>query len=74
MKSFAEITACINGDLERFQKVFEQALHTKIPLADNIIRYFLDKKGKQLRPVMALLSAKIINNTEPRCCQSSECR
>ena len=65
MKSFAEITACINGDLERFQKVFEQALHTKIPLADNIIRYFLDKKGKQLRPVMALLSAKIINNTVP---------
>lgn len=62
MDTFSEITACISEEMDRFHKTFEQMLRTKIPLADNIIRYFLDRKGKQLRPVMAILAAKMINN------------
>lgn len=60
MDTFSEITSCINEELTQFHAVFEQMLRTKIPLADNIIRYFLDRKGKQLRPVMAILAAKML--------------
>lgn len=63
MSSFSEIIACIANDMERFRVTFEHSLHTKIPLADNIIRYFLDKKGKQLRPAMAILAAKTISDS-----------
>lgn len=62
MDTFSEITACISEEMDRFHVTFEQMLRTKIPLADNIIRYFLDRKGKQLRPVMAILAAKMIND------------
>lgn len=65
MNAFKEITACINEELALFQISFEQALHTKVPLADTIIKYFLDKKGKQLRPVMTLLTAKMVANKVP---------
>lgn len=65
MDAYSEITSCISEELKRFHSVFEQMLHTKIPLADNIIRYFLDRKGKQLRPVMAILAAKMIKGSVP---------
>lgn len=63
MDTFSEITSCINEELTQFHAVFEQMLRTKIPLADNIIRYFLDRKGKQLRPVMAILAAKMLKGS-----------
>ena len=59
MSTYTEITSCISEDIARYQEEFERILRTKIPLADNIIRYFLDKKGKQLRPIMAILAARI---------------
>lgn len=59
MSTYTEITSCISEELARFHEEFEIILHTRIPLADNIIRYFLDRKGKQMRPIMAILSAKI---------------
>jgi len=65
MNSFKDITACISDELALFQSSFEQVLHTKVPLADTIIKYFLDRRGKQLRPVMAILTAKMIANRVP---------
>ena len=60
MVAFSDITYCVSDELVKFHETFEQMLHTKIPLADNIIRYFLDRQGKQLRPVMAILAAKML--------------
>ncbi|MDO4497616.1 MAG: polyprenyl synthetase family protein [Bacteroidales bacterium] len=51
---------CIDKEMLRFGEIFEEVLHTNVPLAENVIRYFLDKRGKQLRPVLTLLSAKIV--------------
>lgn len=65
MKTFSDIVSCINPEMDKFHDKFELVLHTKIPLADNIIRYFLDRKGKQLRPIMAILSAKMIAGNVP---------
>lgn len=51
---------CIASELKRFDTCFEETLRTRVPLADNVIRYFLDRKGKRLRPIMALLAAKML--------------
>lgn len=54
---------CIDSELKLFGETFEQVLRTRVPLADNVIRYFLDRRGKQLRPILTLLSAKMIAGT-----------
>jgi len=51
---------CIENEMQQFGETFEQVLRTRVPLADNVIRYFLDRRGKQLRPILTLLSAKMI--------------
>lgn len=51
---------CIESELNQFRESFEQTLRTRVPLADNVIHYFLDRKGKQLRPILTLLSAKML--------------
>lgn len=61
MSEFTDITSCISEEIKQFRASFEQVLHSKVPLADSVIKYFLDRKGKQLRPLMAILAAKIIN-------------
>mgnify|MGYP004449537487 CR=1 FL=1 len=63
MSTYSEITSCISEEMARYHEEFERILHTRIPLADNIIRYFLDRKGKQMRPIMAILAAKIAKGT-----------
>ncbi len=49
--------------MEQFRTTFEKMLRTRVPLADNVIRYFLDRRGKQLRPILTILSAKVLRGT-----------
>ena len=51
---------CIEQELKQFRSAFHDELHTQIPLADQVIHYFLDRTGKQLRPILTLLTAKMI--------------
>ena len=60
MDKMDSIKACIAEELVRFEECFEQALSTNVPLADNVIHYFLDRRGKQLRPIVSLLAAKMV--------------
>lgn len=54
---------CIDNELKLFRETFEQTLRTSVPLADNVIHYFLDRKGKQLRPILTLLTAKMLRGS-----------
>lgn len=60
MDKMDSIKSCVEQELLRFEDSFEKALCTHVPLADNVIHYFLDRRGKQLRPVVTLLAAKMI--------------
>lgn len=60
MDKMDSIKACIAEELVMFEDCFEQALSTNVPLADNVIHYFLDRRGKQLRPIVSLLAAKMV--------------
>lgn len=58
-------TECIASELERFDRQIESLLHTRVPLADTVIRYFLDRKGKRLRPILTILTAKMLCEQVP---------
>lgn len=57
---------CIDKEMCQFGETFEQVLRTRVPLADNVIHYFLDRRGKQLRPILTLLTAKMIKGEVSR--------
>lgn len=54
-------TECISSELKRFDQHFEAMLRTRVPLADNVIRYFLNRQGKRLRPTIVLITAKMLS-------------
>ena len=53
------VTSPINDYIIRFEKIYSESLHSDVKLINTIIRYISRKKGKQLRPRLCLLSAKL---------------
>jgi octaprenyl-diphosphate synthase len=49
----------ITAELEIFEKVFKESVKSHVSLLDTIMRYIVKRKGKQLRPMFVLLSAKL---------------
>ncbi|MEO6313296.1 MAG: polyprenyl synthetase family protein [Chitinophagaceae bacterium] len=49
----------IAKELEIFEKVFKASVKSHVSLLDTIMRYIVKRKGKQLRPMFVLLSAKL---------------
>lgn len=49
----------ISKELEIFDKVFKESVKSHVSLFDTIMRYIVRRKGKQLRPMFVLLSAKL---------------
>lgn len=54
------IKSCISVEMEAFEQLFESVLRTRVPLADSVIRYFLERTGKRMRPIVTLLTAKMV--------------
>ena len=46
----------LQEELAEFEKVFREAVKSKAPLLDRIMRFVVNRKGKQLRPMFVLLS------------------
>ena len=49
----------IDQDLTKFEDYFSQAVKSNAPLLDRIMQYIVKRKGKQIRPMFVLLSAKL---------------
>jgi len=49
----------ISKELEEFEVHFREAVRSRVPLLDRIMQYIVKRKGKQLRPMFVLLSAKL---------------
>jgi len=49
----------IGAELEYFDKYFEAAFKSDIPLLDKILAYLTKSKGKQMRPMFVLLCAQL---------------
>jgi octaprenyl-diphosphate synthase len=52
-------TELIANELKTFETRFKDAVRSQAPLLDRIMRYIVKRKGKQLRPMFVLLSAKL---------------
>lgn len=51
--------AILHDELAEFEKKFRDAVKSQVPLLDRIMRFIVNRKGKQLRPMFVLLSAKL---------------
>lgn len=52
----------IDQDLTKFEDYFSIAVKSNAPLLDRIMQYIVKRKGKQMRPMFVLLSAKLGGN------------
>ena len=56
MKSSSTI---ISQEIKEYERLFQEAVKSDVPLLDRITKYIVKTKGKQLRPMFVLLSAKL---------------
>ncbi len=61
-----QIIIPIEKELEEFNNYFKKTMSTKVSLLELIIRYLTKKKGKQVRPALVLLTAKMIGEIDKR--------
>lgn len=59
MSSKERIISPISEELGKFEPYFKKATKSDLPLLSNIINYILRRKGKQMRPMMVFLAAKL---------------
>jgi octaprenyl-diphosphate synthase len=48
------------GDLRRVDQEMRRVLASDVKLVDNVVRYLVKRKGKMLRPVLTLLTARLL--------------
>lgn len=57
-----DIRAYLQTELNHFESTFNQAVASRVSLLDHIMKYIVKTKGKQLRPMFVLLSAKLFGD------------
>ena len=59
-KQLSQIKQPIQEDLNEFNQLFKSTLTSKVSLLNTISKYVVKTKGKQVRPLFVLLTAKMI--------------
>ena len=62
MTNFEEIKALISPELLRLEAIINQSLASNSSLLDGIVQEYLKSKGKQIRPIIVVLSAKFFSH------------
>lgn len=63
MSDLQKIKAPIQAELKDFDNFFSNEVYTSTSLLNVITKYILRQKGKQLRPILVFLSAKLVGET-----------
>ena len=66
MKALSDIILPIAADLAQFEVFFEQTMKAETEPMDSIMRYVQESRGKRLRPILVLLSAKLLGEVNER--------
>lgn len=64
--SIGQVKAPIAQELESFEGRFRSSMKTSVPLLDTIMNYIVKRKGKQVRPMFVLYSAKLFGEINER--------
>lgn len=66
MTTFQTIQQTLARELQLLNKRIADALDSPNALMNTVIRSYLEKKGKQIRPIMVLLSAKLLGEVNDK--------
>jgi octaprenyl-diphosphate synthase len=66
LNTLSDITAPIQDDLRIFRDFFREQTDTDIYLLDKIMRYLLRQKGKEIRPTLVFMSARMFGSIDRR--------
>ena len=58
-QSLKDLTKVIKKDIRLFEKEFDDALHSKVKLIRTVSRFLIKQKGKRIRPILTILSARV---------------
>lgn len=64
--NLSEITQIVNNELEIFNNKFKESIWSENKIVNIIVKYLLQQKGKKIRPLLVILSSKIISNVTDR--------
>jgi len=64
--NLSKISHPIESELDTFNKEFKKSIRSKVGLVDLVAKYIIRQKGKKVRPLLVLLSAKIIGEVNER--------
>lgn len=71
MNIIEEIKQPIAAEFSAFEQAFREALHTENPLLREALEHVLKTRGKQLRPILVLLSAKMCHGVNDKTIQTA---
>lgn len=66
MAKLADIKAPIAYEMKEFDKRFKSNLRSNTPIVDRVMNYMVRRKGKQLRPILVFLTAKMLGEVQDR--------
>lgn len=65
-KTLEEITSPVSDDLTEFRSFYKDALRTDVFVLDKIVQYLLRQKGKEIRPTLVFMSARLFGDITER--------
>ena len=65
-RELSEISLPIKKELDTFNELFRKSMASKVAWVDLIAKYILRQKGKKIRPLLVLLSAKVAGSVNER--------
>lgn len=64
--NLSKIKAPVNNELKEFNTLFKESMKSSVTLVDLVTGYILKQKGKKIRPLLVLLSAKLCGGVTER--------
>ncbi len=64
MKAVEKIKKPINNEMEIFEKKFASSMFSNVSLINRITHFIVKRKGKQMRPMLIFLTAKLVNSVD----------
>lgn len=65
-RSLKEVTEPVQEDLNVFRKFFKDEIRSDVFLLDQIINYLLRQKGKEIRPTLVFMTARMFGEVDRR--------
>ena len=64
MSSLHKIKSPVQAEMKEFEGKFRSHISSKVSLVDQVMRYMVKRKGKQIRPILVFLTAKMLGKVQ----------